>query len=568
MNKNTTDLVRKMQLFIVFALFVSSSFLLIANFASDSAITENGSVLRTADPETVIILNATEIYRGKEHLNITIDLTDSDLIIGDHSFTARIIDKDNEYFDLDMNQIGSSDLLTVTWETNITTTTGSTNVSIFIAGPGVTDGVDNYEMIEVQNNLPSCAVTLPSNELYRNNTYTVNITPSDYEQPVAELTWKLELFDQEHEKIDTLFDLTNSIFETELEIPAEFDVGFYYLQSTIQDEEDEVEQKHYFQVRNNPPVIVEKALNTSAVLRGNNVQIRLNVTDEDDLENLRLELSTYDPQTGQELLSGSDYTDIQALIADRTRFEFEFEIPYTISTGHYFITAKVYERDEPGVNDIVTLPLMVENNPPVIHEFLINGETDGDWYFHDNEEINFQFNAEDAEGPIQFIKVSIFYEDYAGNFVYYNYTVDYIGEATQIIVLTKDLPATVYSVYGYVIDQDGATTRYEHAYQFVISEDDSDRYVPWIMLGVGLAVGLAAGAFILSTRYKQEEEREIKGTRVVEKPKSAKLSPSQKRKLREQRRIGKIPAKSEPETKEPPKEERKQKDKRKFDHAL
>jgi hypothetical protein len=289
-------------------------------------------------------------------------------------------------------------------------------------------------------------------------------------------------------------------------------------------------------------LILSSVINQTTAVRGNDTfKITVKVSDGDSLDRIRMKLTTMDPKTGGNwFLSG--YSEIISLDDDDSTFTKDCTVPYTAAVGTMQIVVDVYDLDIPTSKDTALLEIMILNNPPEITNFSINQKTDGDFSFKGNMELNFGFVASDPENKLKYAKVSITSEA-GGEFKTYNYTFDMTSNNANFSIYTKDLPYGEYTVYGFVIDSEGAESKFASAYNLIILEDRSGAWTPWVMLLIGIASGLIIGIFILSTKYKKEDTRitrDLKSNKsgVVE---QKTLSPAQKKKMREMRKIGKQP---------------------------
>ena len=499
------------------------------------------SAITLADITTNI---STSLYRGWQRMNVTLNTTDSGYNINDYWFVTNFSLSGALNHSINMTQIGSTPLFTCEWLPLITDPVGTFNASVLVIRKNDLVIMDQINLTRtLLNNKPSAGVSLNSNELKRNQSLVVNVTPSDIESPVVNLTWKVELYNNINALVETIMPLTNSNFSAEFLIPASYSVGFYYVNSSCYDGLEWNSAIYNIVIGNQDPIISNALVNQSTVLRGNQTFIvSVNATDGDSINNLRMKLTTRDPKTGANLfLSG--YDNIESSEVGSGRFTKECSIPYTASIGKMQIFVEIFDANEATSKDITTLEIEVLNNAPQFLNFSINNKTDGDFVFTVNEEISFGFWASDPENTLRFAKIQIL-SDSNTTFGHYNYTFDMRGTQANFSIFTKDIPTGQYVLYAYVIDADGAETKSIIVYNVVIKDDVVGKNLPWIMLGIGILVGIAVSAFAITTKQKKEGSRIIKDSKVLTKSESKEQKPlteAQKRKMREMKKLGKLP---------------------------
>ncbi len=484
------------------------------------------------------------IYRGWQTMNITLNTSTSGYILNDYWFVTNISFVGNLNYSINMTQIGTGPLFTCDWTPSITDPAGSFNASVLVIRK-IDDAVmDQLNLTRtLLNNKPQAGISLNSNELKRNQSLIVNVTPSDIETPRINLTWKVELYNSLNVLSAVIIPLTNINTSAVYVIPATIGVGFYYINSTCFDPIESNSIVYNIVIRNQDPIITSASVNQTTVLRGNQTFIvSANATDGDSLDSLKMKLTTRDPKTGTNLFVVG-YDSINPIEVGSGIFVKECSLPYTASLGKMQIFVEMFDANEATSKDIETLEIEVLNNAPQFLNFSINNKTDGNFVFTGNEEVTFGFWASDQEGTLRYAKVQIISESNStyGN---YNFTFDMRSNQANFTIFTKDIPVGQYVLYAYVIDADGAQTKTTMVFNVLIKQDVVETNLPWIMLGIGLLVGIAVSAFAITTKQKKEETRIIKDSKVLTKSEAVEQKPltaAQKKKLREMRKLGKVP---------------------------
>jgi hypothetical protein len=206
------------------------------------------------------------------------------------------------------------------------------------------------------------------------------------------------------------------------------------------------------------------------------------------------------------------------------------------------ILVEIYDSNQTTSKDTTMLEIEVLNNVPSFLNFSINQKTDGEFNYIGNTELIFGFWGSDPENKLKSAKISIISEA-GGEYMAYNYTFDMSSAQANFSIFTKDFPFGEYTVYGYLIDAEGFEIIFSSAYIVVIREDSFESWTPWLMLIFGIIAGLIIGSFIVSTKAKKEESRVVRDSKLNKSSSidQKSLSPAQKKKMREMRKIGKSP---------------------------
>ena len=209
--------------------------------------------------------------------------------------------------------------------------------------------------------------------------------------------------------------------------------------------------------------------------------------------------------------------------------------------------------------------LTVKNNPPDIDSYEINGiETDERISVLYGEDLVFEFDVFDEEG-IQYITIKLIDQDNEDYEISREYESD-----LEITIRTEDLVIGTWTVYVSVTDTDGVTTELDSDYntgpqEIEIIPDLLGDVLPWIMLFIGLIIGLMGVIVIaLSRRSSKELAQTITKEKAVAKEKLTKPKREKKSKPVKKEAVKKKVEQEEIEEKEPEKIAPKRKIKRKL----
>jgi hypothetical protein len=277
-----------------------------------------------------------------------------------------------------------------------------------------------------------------------------------------------------------------------------------------------------FSVLNNDPTIIsEVVFSSDEVLRTEECTISFNATDIESLsKNLQPIMNVYDAR-GRFLFQHTiDYESGDL-------FSHTFTIPENKPIGNYRIEVAI--ADEHSGTDSKEASISVINNPPEIHSYTVNGQSmDQSISVPYGRNLVFSFNVSDIEG-VSYVKVALL----DVNSEWFNITRAYIGEDTEINIRTVDLISGTWFAYIYVIDSDGATTSliddYDMAPQGItIIPDIVSSYLPWILLFMGIGVGILLGIVIV---YSYLKTKFTESQKLIHKKKeiSPKKAPTKKR---------------------------------------
>ncbi|NVM16288.1 MAG: hypothetical protein HWN80_01125 [Candidatus Lokiarchaeota archaeon] len=373
---------------------------------------------------------------------------------------------------------------------------------------------------------------LNSTEYNKNDTLYAELIVNNEPQPY-DFNWNVTIVDSDNETLQrNLFDVGNNIMQFSFELDDMFNYtnDFYYIKINMTDSSGIPNAAAYypFRVLNSLPEIIIPSISfsESPLKRAEDCTIRLNVSDSDIYtlpENLTVDMTI---QTSTGVLEDP----IELTNHNNWTFSTTFSIDIAKPVGIYQVHVEV--EDQYGGKDNTTVFLLVENNPPEIYGYFVNGfNIDQSVSVNYGENLIFSFNVSDVENTIEYITVSLL--DAENN--WYNISRVYLP-GMKITIRTEELITGVWYVYLSVTDVDGATTFLNTDYDLAPQEiniipDLLTPVLPWIGFIIGLLIGVLAGVGILykkfKTRYIETKETPSKKPSKPSKPSKPTLSKKQ-----------------------------------------
>lgn len=386
----------------------------------------------------------------------------------------------------------------------------------------------------IKNSAPRISLSLSETEIYRNTTLYFNVTPSDAENSLAQLTWSSAIIRVSNG--DELSGTNDSVLEKSYEFPETYsdgNLGPYYVQASVEDKDgNKTTIKRYFTVLNNVPyfnddysVTFEDSEYTdpasNEILRDSgNIRVDINVTDVERTitSDVKLRAIAKDPEKNSITLGTYDPSDQTP--DEYYEFNINENIPAYEAAGLYELHLITYE-DTVGIssNTTMVIPMIVVNNPPDGDEitYTINevNSTEGSGIvIQEYEDIDFRINVEDCDVEgIEFIQVALIDAD--GEWM--NFTLD--NTDSNLVTLTiraKDLTPGQWNAYIYAIDYDGARAVTANVMSFDIEKDTFSIFLPYLMLIIGAAAGFGIAFLIFGTRYMQLQKDVQEGVVATE----------------------------------------------------
>lgn len=383
------------------------------------------------------------------------------------------------------------------------------------------------EVFQIENSVPSIGIMISDAEVYRNNSIYFNITPSDAEDSISELTWNSTII-RASTDLALLGTTTNSELEREHLFSSSFDdsfLGMYYIEAVVKDSDGNSSvNRIYFSVLNNNPEIIWSDIQFSdtettdpglnEILRvSGTMEIKINVSDVDK-SNLEAAIN------GGEIelriwAEGKDtyvFSNIIATIGDageNSDFKCNVTVPAFISKGDYKLFISVFEKiNSVDYNSTVEYDFTIVNNLPdaSLIEYSINDLTPGETSllrFQEFDDLDFKINVTgcDPEG-IELIRLSLINEENKWfNFTFQNNNVTNIVEFTM---RARDLAPGQWYVYIYITDGDGeeiSSGAGANIFSFDIVGDEFSVFLPYLMLIFGMILGLGIGVLLVGIKY-------------------------------------------------------------------
>jgi hypothetical protein len=480
-------------------------------------------------------INDTYAYRLFENINFTIYTSDFSEV--DH-VTMQIDFSNGSVRYYDMNLVGPDEYY-FNYKPEYNAPLGFQNVSFLIYNDTHTILNDhiNYANFTITTNYLLTFIGVTNPEYYIGDTLTANLLVVNFD--TYNFQWNITAVDSVNESAQkNLLNLENNAFQFTITIDNETFSSVdktYYIKLNISDiNSGKIVAAYFpFKVRNSKPIITSSIeLSTFDLFRTEECTISLNATDiETASEDLTATMYIYDSE-GHSVSVDTISFDSANLFSDT------FTIPANRPIGTYRVNVSVV--DEHGALGSKVTFFNVKNNAPEIHSYKINGlsmnQTISIFYGRD---LVFTFNVSDIE-RLSYVKVALLNEDDE----WFNISREYIGENTEITIRTLDLKDGIWYVYIYVIDSDGAITSliddYDKAPKAIrIIPDVLSNYLLWIILFVGMAIGVLVGMGIIYSYLK---------FKLVESVPSKKKEISPKKTIKEKVKIKE--SKEEPKKKE------------------
>ncbi|MFX1320879.1 MAG: hypothetical protein ACFFAQ_04455 [Promethearchaeota archaeon] len=473
---------------------------------------ENKDLIESADvgdpipEEGYITLNVTEVYRLFESINITIYAPDFLFPTIDKS-VLEISFTNGSVITYNMTGFGVEEFIYV-YRPEYNAPLGVQNVSFLLYNSNwnLLNAHTTYKNFTIKTNY---MLNFNSSEYYVEDNLSAELTVNDFK--TYQFDWNITIVDSANEATQTnLFDLENNLVQFSFMIENDtFDQvdKTYYVKVNISDVgTGEVYPTYFpFDVLNSLPRIIPSTINFSLeeVPRTESCEISLNVT---DIENIPAELivnmDLEDPN--------GNVLKVSISHKEGMSFSTSFSIPADRPIGKYRVNFTAKDLDN-GVGSYLTF-LTVENNPPDIHSYKINGHSmDESISVLYGDDLTFTFNVSDVEG-IAYITVALINK----NNDWYNITRAYTGEDMRIRIRTAELVKGTWYVYIYVTDTDWKTTSLIDDYNLapqqirIISDVFSD-ILPWVTFIVGIIFGILAG---IGGSYKLLKARSLEAQKV------------------------------------------------------
>ena len=374
---------------------------------------------------------------------------------------------------------------------------------------------------------------LNSTEYSRGETLYAELIVNDEPQPY-DFDWNVTIVDSDNETLqNNLFDVGNNLIQFSFELDDRFNYtnDLYYVKINITDASRNTNAPAYFpfKVLNSLPEIVVPSISFSKdpIKRAEDCTLNLNVTDDDTYtlpENLTVSM-TIQTSIGEleapiELTNNNNWT-----------FTTTFSIDITKPVGRYQV--HIEAEDQYGGKNNTTVVIFVENNPPEIQGYYVNGlPMNQSISVNYGEDLIFTFDVSDVEDTIDYITVSLV----DAESIWYNISRIYIP-GTKITIRTEELITGIWYAYVSVTDVDGATTYLNSGYGLAPQEiniipDLLTPVLPWIGFSIGLLIGALVGVGILYKKFKTKfvETKEVPSKKPSKAPKYA---PSKKKVVKE-----------------------------------
>jgi hypothetical protein len=474
-----------------------------------------------------IFRNSTSAYRLFESIKFTIN---SSAYLDPNYTIIQIHYSNNKVENFDMDYVlGTDTNFTYTYTPRYNDPLGFQEVGFLIYNitNGLLSSTDPITNFTITSNY---LLSLNKAEYHRNETLYAELMVNDEPQPY-DFNWNVTIVDDDNETLqNNLFDVGTNINEFSFAIDDRFNFtnDFYYVKINISDaSRNTIAAAYYpFNVLNSAPEIAESSIvfSITPLKRAEDCTLNLNVTDVDPYttpENLNVSLVIQDS-------TGRNIAPIQLTNNGDWTFTTIFSISIGRPLGYYQMHIGVV--DQYGGYDNATRRILIENNPPEIKGYSVNGfNVNQSVSVNYGEDLIFRFDVTDVENTIAYVTVSLL--DNENN--WYNITKQY-RSGMRIIIRTEELITGVWYVYVSVTDKDGATTHLQANYGLAPQEiniipDVLTPILPWIAFSIGLLIGLLASLGLLYKKFKRSSS-EPKETPPKKPSKTEKMSSIKKKK--------------------------------------
>ena len=350
-------------------------------------------------------------------------------------------------------------------------------------------------------------LTLNNTNYYKDNTVYGELIVSDEPAPFN-FNWNITVVDNDNETLQTnLFHVANDVqqFSFKVDERFEFSNKQYLIKLNLSDPIHNIRVPAYFPftVLNSDPQIEVSSVvfSSSTIKRMEECTVNFNVSDIDFNtvpENLTAMITIKDSL-------GISQTPISLTNNNNWSFTGVFSIASSKPIGRYEVTIEL--EDQYSGTDSYSTTITVQNNPPKINGYTINGYSMEQSVEVDyGDDIIFKFNVSDVENTISYISVHLF----NGDDEWYNLTKPYLPNM-EFVIRTEELLTGMWLVYISVTDADGDTTDLTSdinlgPQELTIIPDLLTPVLPWIAFVVGLIIGLLGAIGILYRKFKSKYE--------------------------------------------------------------
>jgi hypothetical protein len=352
-------------------------------------------------------------------------------------------------------------------------------------------------------------IALSDTKILRNQSVFFNITPTDPENPLHEITWSWQiLFGAVEIKSSAgsrqITNLTH-FFPTST---TNSRLGQYTIKGLITDKNGATTTSYaYFTLENNAPIITSTNITFPNMLNPNQIHryiesfnLKVNVSDvELPAININLHVYLHNPVGGR--------LDVSSQMQRSSPWNFNGNISVTKLSliGDFSCEIVAYEIiNNVEYNNTQSFDFTVVNNLPDANNitYTINNNipTGIGLRVKEFEDITFRINVTNADiEGIDVIRIHLLPQDVGEELIFYfdNPSNNYL----EYTIRAYDLPYGQWITWIYVVDTDGVEEHAAVSYSFDILSDTFDKVLPWIMLMIGAVVAFGLSMAVLGTRY-------------------------------------------------------------------
>lgn len=362
---------------------------------------------------------------------------------------------------------------------------------------------------KILNAVPRMGFDLSNTVIQRNQSIFFNITPTDPENPLHEITWSWQI-------LFGVVEIKSSAGSKQITNLSHFfpasttnsRLGQYTIKGLISDKNGATTTSYtYFTLQNNVPVISATNITFPGELTSTQLfrqiesfNLKVNVSDvEVEADDINLRVYLHSPY--------GDRLDVTSRMQRSSPWEFVGNISVSKSNpiGEYTCEILAYETiNTIEYNTSKTFDFTVVNNLPnpnnISYTINDNIPTGVGLRIKEFEDITFKINVTDVDiEGIEVIRIHLLPQDDGEEIIFYfdNPPNNFL----EYSIRAYDLPNGQWITWIYVVDTDGTETHAAVSYSFDILPDQFSKVLPWIMLVIGAIVAFGLSMAVLGTKY-------------------------------------------------------------------
>ncbi|OLS13637.1 MAG: hypothetical protein RBG13Loki_2739 [Promethearchaeota archaeon CR_4] len=391
---------------------------------------------------------------------------------------------------------------------------------------------------QITDNTMYGAIQLSTDQVYRGQNLTYNVTVGQVGMPIEMLNWSFGI--QNLTEGGDEFDFADWSNITEIEypimndtwpVPLSASAGSYRVFLSIFNGTDNTNVFKDFSVINNRPIITSVIANESSVYRNSAFNVTVNATDieignlaPDDGNDANIYVRVYYRNPNGEVYSVNAKNQ-NGTFPGNYSARISTEKSWPVGIYSYWVAVQDYragmEEKENITSDVYTIPILNQNpSINVATGMIINDQPANatDIRIRMGKTINITIFATDPENSVHYIQIKLQHDNGTSR----NYTMNYADSSHTIIIDTEDLLVGTWYIYLTVIDADGGTYEPPIPPSIEILPDTWTMAAPIVFLIIGIIIGIAVGAALIGWRARKNINQQMAKMPVTEiEPKSS-----------------------------------------------